>query len=408
MNRFSFYALVVFFFSLPLQDVINLPGGSALSVSRLVGLALIVAGLGATLRRGTLRLRVPAVTLVITVSFALWAGLGSLWNTVSPSGAVSMSVIYAQLAVMAILVWQLCRNVQDHRILLQAYVLGAYVIAGKIAFDYVTNPFVPSSTQSMERYTGLGGNANGVAAAIALALPLAWYLGNFGARGLLRWLNYLYVPLAIFAVILTASRGGFLVALTGLMVVPLTFRYLRGKGRLAVIVFASLSVGLIAATVPLANFTRLTEASTEISDGSLSSRGSIWKAGLQVYTESPIVGIGTGSFPQTVEPILGRPAPAHNAFVTILVEMGVIGLGLYVANFLVVLIPLLRLPGPEKMFYLCFWSALIVSMLPSNVEDAQYVWALLTLMATRQAYILRLPALATGDKKLAASSRTTL
>ena len=42
------------------------------------------------------------------------------------------------------------------------------------------------------------------------------------------------------------------------------------------------------------------------------------------------------------------------------------------------------------MFYLCFWLALVVSMLPSNVEDAQYVWGFLTLMATRQAYTLRL------------------
>ena len=399
MNRFSFYALVVFFFTLPWQDIVALPGGGVLSVSRLVGLALIVAGLGATLRRGTLRLRVPAVTLVLTVLFAFWAATGSLWNRVSPGAAAYSSVTYVQLAIMSVLIWQLCRNLQDHRILLQAYVLGAYIVGGKIVFDYLTNPFVPNSLQSMERYTGLGGNPNGVATAIALALPLAWYLGHFWAKGLLRWLNYLYVPLAIFAVILTASRGGSLVALTGLLIIPLSFGYLRRKSRLAVIVFALLSVGFIAATVPLANFTRLTETSSEISDGNLSNRGSIWEAALQLYTRSPVFGIGTGSFPVAVEPILGHQAPPHNAFLRILVELGAIGLVLYVANFLVVLRPLLRLPGVEKLFYLCLWSALIVSMLPSNVEDAQYVWALLTLMATRQAYVLRLFTSATMAKE---------
>ena len=81
MNRFSFYALVIFFFSLPWQDIVALPGGSFLSVSRIVGLILIVAGLGATLRRGTLRLRVPAATLVLTVLFAFWAVCGSLWSS---------------------------------------------------------------------------------------------------------------------------------------------------------------------------------------------------------------------------------------------------------------------------------------------------------------------------------------
>lgn len=397
MNRFSFYALVIFFFSLPWQDFVTLPGGSFLSVSRLIGLILIVAGLGATLRRGTLRLRVPAATLILTVLFAFWAVCGTLWSSGSAAGVAISAVTYVQLAVMALLIWQLCRNLPDHRTLLQAYVLGAYIVAGQILVQYVTNPFIPNSTHSMERYTGLGNNPNPVATAIALALPVAWYLGHFWARGLLRWLNYLYLPLALFAIILTASRGGFLVGLVGLMVVPLTFRRLPPRAKAATLVFAILSVGTIAATIPLANFTRIAETSSEISDGDVSSRGAIWQAGLQLYTGSPIIGIGTGSFQGAVEPLLGRRIPAHNAFLLVLVEMGVIGFLIFTVNFFVVLRPLLRLPGPEKMFYLCLWSALVVSMLPSNVEDAQYVWALLTLMATRQAYVLRLPSSGTAS-----------
>ncbi len=391
MNRFSFYALIIFFFSLPWQDIISLPGGSFLSVSRIVGLILIVAGLGATLRRGTLRLRVPAMTLVLTVLFAFWAVCGSLWSSGSANGVALAAVIYVQLAVMALLIWQLCRNLEDHRLLLQAYVLGAYIVAGQIAVQYLTNPFVPNSAQSMERYTGLGGNPNAVATAVALALPIAWYLGHFWAKGLLRWLNYLYLPLAIFAVILTASRGGFLIAVVGLMVVPLTFGQLSVRGRAATIIFALLSVGVIATVVPLANFSRIAETSSELGDGNVSARGAIWKAGLQLYTSSPIIGIGTGSFERAAEPLLGRRINAHNAFLKVLIELGIIGFVLFTLNFFVVLRPLLSLPSPDKMFYLCLWLALIVSMLPSNVEDAQYVWGLLTLMATRQAYTLRLP-----------------
>ena len=51
------------------------------------------------------------------------------------------------------------------------------------------------------------------------------------------------------------------------------------------------------------------------------------------------------------------------------------------------------------MLYLCLWLALVVSMLPSNVEDAQYVWALLIIMATRRAYVLRLPRRTSGHRK---------
>ncbi len=393
VNRLSFYALVIFFFSLPWQDIVKLPGSNIFSVSRLVGLVLVIAGLGVTLQRGTLRLRVPAVTTVLTVMFALWAVCGSLWSSGGRSSTTVLALTYVQLAVMALLIWQLCRTLQDHRTLLQAYVLGAYIVAGQIAVQYLTHPFAPNSTQSMERYTGLGGNPNNTAAAVALALPIAWYLGHFWARGLLRWLNYLYLPLAIFAIILTASRGGFLVALVGLMVVPLTFRQLPPRARVTTFVFALLSVGIIVTVVPLANFSRIAQTSSEISDGNVSNRGVIWKAGLQLYTESPVIGIGTGSFLSAVGPVLGYRIPAHNAFLLVLVEMGIIGFLLFTVNFLVVLWPLLRLRGPEKLLYLCLWLALVVSMLPSNVEDSQYVWGFLTLMATRQAYTLRLSGL---------------
>ena len=87
-----------------------------------------------------------------------------------------------------------------------------------------------------------------------------------------------------------------------------------------------------------------------------------------------------------------------------LIELGAVGFALFTLNFVIVLVPLLRLPGPEPMFYGCLWLALVVSMLPSNVEDAQYVWALLTLMATRQAYTVRVPGL--GLQKHPARSGT--
>lgn len=390
MNKFSFYALVLFIFSLPWQDIVALPGGSALSVSRLVGLVLIAAAVVATLSRGLVRLRVPALTLIVTGLFCTWATLGSIGNLWSPTGALVKAATFVQLAVMSVVIWQLCRTEREHRALLQAFVLGAYVVAGRLVYDFATNPFVPNATQSFERYVGLGGNPNGVAAVMALALPMAYFLGAFASRGGWRWLNFLYLPLAVFAIILTASRGGFVIALTGLLVIPLTARFLRRSGRVAVVVGAVAVVFGLAPFVPVANFTRLAETTSEVSEGNVSNRSQIWAGGLELYQESPLIGIGTGSFNRAIEPVLGYSIAAHNAFLIVLIESGIIGFVLFVLNFVIVLIPLLGLPGPERLFYGCLWLALVVSMLPSNVEDAQYVWALLTLMATRRAYTARL------------------
>lgn len=383
----------MFFFSLPLQDVINLPGSSTFSISRLTGLLLIVAAVGATLSRSTLRLRVPALTLIFTGLFCAWAVLGSIGNLWNPGGALIKASTFAQLAVMVVIIWQLCRTEADHHALLQAFVIGAYVVAGRIVFDYATNPFVPTSEQSIERYTGLGNSPNGIAANIALALPMAYFLGSFRSRGLWRWLNYLYLPVALFGIILTASRGGFVVALAGLMVIPLTLGALRRGGRVAVIVGTVVAAVALLAVVPVGNFERIAETSSEISEGNVSNRSQIWAGGLELYRQSPLVGIGTGSFGRAIEPVLGYSIAAHNAFLVVLIESGVVGFVLFTLNFVIVLLPLLGLPGPERIFYACLWLALVVSMLPSNVEDAQYVWALLTLMATRRAYTVRVSGL---------------
>lgn len=399
MYRFSFYALVLFVFSLPWQDIAKLPGGGALSVSRIIGLILIIGAVSATLRRGVVRLRMPAVTIVLTGLFAFWAISSSLWNVWNPDIGLITSLTYLQLAVMSILVWQLCRTRDDHMVLLQAFMLGSGVLAGRIVYDFITNPFVANAEHSMERYTGFGGNPNGLAAIMALSLPLAWFLANFWARGLLRWLNFAYLPVGILGIILTASRGGFVTALVGLLIIPLTFRYLGRGSRFGVAVFIVLAGGLIYSFVPAANFERLAGTSTEISEGNVSNRSQIWSAGLQLYTESPIIGTGTGSFTRAVEPILGYSMPAHNAWLLVLIEMGIIGFVLYVGNFIIVLIPLLRLTGADRMLYLCLWLALVVSMLPSNVEDAQHVWALLIIMATRRAYVLRLPSRTLATEK---------
>ncbi len=399
MYRFSFYTLVVFVFSLPWQDVVRLPGGSALSVSRIVGLFLIAGATGATLRRGVVRMRMPAVTVVLTALFAFWAISSSLWNVWNPDIGLITSLTYLQLAVMSVLVWQLCRTRDDHMVLLLAFVLGSGVLAGSIVYEFVTNPFVANAEHSMARYTAFGGNPNGLAAMMALSLPLAWFLANFWARGLFRWLSFAYLPVGILGIILTASRGGFITALVGLLIIPLTFRYLGRGHRFGVAVFIVLAGVLLYSLVPAANFERLAGTSTEISEGNVSNRSQIWSAGLQLYTESPIIGTGTGSFTRAVEPILGYSMPAHNAWLLVLIEMGIIGFILYVGNFIIVLIPLLRLTGADRMLYLCLWLALVVSMLPSNVEDAQHVWALLIIMATRRAYVLRLPSRTLATEK---------
>jgi O-antigen ligase len=384
-----FLALVGFVFTLPWQNAVFLPGGRVFSIARLAGAALMLAGVLSLFRANKMHFRQPPLLLLSAFCFVFWATLSSLWNVHSPNGALLAAVIYVQLAVMMWAIWQLCRTQEQHLILLQAFVLGAFVLVGSILQAFLADPFVPNTPQGFRRYTSFDGNPNDVAAIIALSLPVAWYLAIIRKKGVWYWFNTFYIPVALLAIVLTASRGGFVTALVGLGVVPLTLGTIPMTRRLLIgIVFGVLVAGVVS-TVPLGNFARVAETTTELTEGNVSNRSQIWRAGLEIYSQNPILGIGVGGFSRGVAPLLRAPLHAHNAFIAVLTEMGIIGATLFTLNFVIALLPVLNLPGPHRAFYTVLWVTLIVSMLSLNFENAQHTWALLMLFATRRAYVLK-------------------
>ena len=386
MWNVPFAVLAVFFFTIPWQDSVQLPGHFA--VSRIVGVLLIVAGLGSMVKGRSIKIRRPSLMLCLTILFVFWAGLSALWS-INVSRSLFLWLTYVQLAVMVWLIWELCRTREQHLVLLQAFVLGAFVLAGSTAYEYLTNPAVTSANQYAVRYTGgLAADENVIASIMAFALPLAWYLSVTRRSGWLRWLNLIYLPVGILAIVLTASRGGAIIAVTGLAVIPLTYTHIsRVRRVLLTVLFVVMAVALVN-LVPPENVARLTETSSELTEGNVSNRSQIWEAGLEVYSDHPVLGVGVGGFSDAVMPILGYKQVAHNVFVNLLTEMGVVGVGLYTLMLLVILVPLLRLPSPDRTVYTFIWLALFISLLPSNDEDAQYTWALLALLTTRRAYVL--------------------
>jgi O-antigen ligase len=59
-------------------------------------------------------------------------------------------------------------------------------------------------------------------------------------------------------------------------------------------------------------------------------KSSVWSAGLQMFQESPIRGVGIGSY-KLLSPVYGSTmlAYAHNLYVLILTEFGLIGVALF-------------------------------------------------------------------------------
>ncbi|HYF38299.1 MAG TPA: O-antigen ligase family protein [Gemmatimonadales bacterium] len=363
MTAVAYAALWLFVFSVPWERVIVITDVAI--VTRATGALALGLALLAVIISGRFRRWRPFHLLALM--FVLCAGVGVM--TLGLPVIPKKFWTYTQLLLVLWMIWELAVSRKRVTGLFVAYVLGAYVAAIATIMVYVTQG------GSLRRFAAAGGDPNDLAMTIALALPMAWYLGMTLRQPLVRWICRGFLPIGLLVLGLTGSRGGMLAGLVGMLIVPLSMTRLS-PGRLATgIVMLVLSGTLAVYLVPEQTVERLATTGQEVEDLSLGGRFKLWRAGLIAFVEKPILGYGTSGFKTAVTPQLGiRAQVAHNSFLSVLVEQGLLGFVLYTAMFLSVFWAVLRLPRPERRFALVLLGTLTVTMLPLTWEDQKQVW----------------------------------
>ena len=380
MSRIAYTALWLFVFSIPWERILALPGVSI--VARVTGSVAVALALLAAVMSG--RLRRWHLFHVAALLFVIWAAC-VLWLTGTGPRLPNKFWTWPQLLLVVWMIWEIARTEQRLIGLFGAYVCGAYVAA----FDTIR--VYRNQAEVLRRFAAGGGDANDLAMILALALPMAWYLMTVSRRPLLRWFYAGYVPAAAVAIGLTGSRGGMLASTVGLLIVPLSMLRLS-PARLAGAVIMLVAAGAAAIVyTPETLIQRFATTGSEIEGGRLGGRGKLWKAGLEAFSERPLAGYGTGMYRDAITPMLGDAAQtAHNSFLSVLVEQGVVGFLIYVTMFAAVWLAVLNLPRLERRFALVLLATLMVTMLPLTWEDRRAVWFILpALLGLAQAHLVR-------------------
>jgi len=364
MTSLAFAALWIFVFSIPWENVVVISGVGA--ISKVTGMLALGLVLLAAVMSG--RLRRWHASHVAALLFVIWAGCGLLYLGLV-GGLPRKFWTFVQLFLVLVMIWELAPSWRRLLGLLTAYVLGAYVAALDTIVVY------RREGAALRRFAAAGFDPNDLAMTLALALPMAWYLGMTYRQPLLRWVCRGYLPVSLVALGLTGSRGGMLASMVALLIVPLTMTKLS-PGRLAAgILLLGLSGALAVAYTPKTAMERLASTGSEVQGGDLGNRLHIWKAGMEAFTKQPVMGYGTARFKQAVAPRLGAASQvAHNSFLSVLVEEGAVGLLLYATIFVGVFLAVLRLPPLERRFGLVLLATLGVAMLPLTWEDSKPVW----------------------------------
>jgi O-antigen ligase len=325
---------VCLFTFLAFLDLVPEVGGSVLSFIKAAGALLALSWLAAATSRPDFSREFPAahpVAFFGLVAFVGWSGASVLWAE-SGAEAQTATMRFALSAILFLIVFGAVRRREHARWLVMAFVAGAFVSA---AFGLVSSSGVNADAGG--RLTGTIGDPNELAAILVAGLVLALALALTSPESpLLRLASMGVAGLCLLGILLSLSRGG-LVALFAALLVGLVVAG-RWRGM----------VGAAAVAIALSSFTYFafyaSPAATEriTRTGGGTGREDIWTVGWRMVEANPVRGVGSGNFPVSsvhylLEPgtilrdefIVDTPKVAHNTYLGILAELGVVGLALF-------------------------------------------------------------------------------
>ncbi len=216
--------------------------------------------------------------------------------------------------------------------------------------------FTEESMWQSQRMLRVGGaDPNNFSMFLIMVLPLSLALLENSRSRLVKVISGTIFAILIFSVFLTKSRGG----LVGLVVVLtiLVFGGLFQKPRKWVLPISVILVILILLPfVPHEYWTRI-KTITDFSDPSIRGRLEAWRLGLRMIAQHPFLGVGLGNFPKSVARLspltsgirilMGRERVAHNAYIEIAAETGIVTL----LFFLLTIITAFRTLKKSRIFF---------------------------------------------------------
>jgi O-antigen ligase len=248
----------------------------------------------------------PAFLLVLMISQVTngWAG-----------GAIDQLARFGPTVIAFFVFGAACTTQRRVRVAMAVFVVCSAVLALHGVEQVRTGTGwtgMPLSEGSRIQYVGIFSDPNDLGLLFAATLPMAVFLGRRGAGALrLVWLGA--AALLLYGIYLTNSRG----ALLAVLVVAGCYVWHR-RG----IIVAGV-LGVLGLTVMKLLSSRMEEL--DAGEESAAGRVDAWYAGLDMFREHPIFGVGAGNFTEYNE------LTAHNSFVLVLAETGFVGFLLWLA-----------------------------------------------------------------------------
>jgi O-antigen ligase len=266
------------------------------------------------------------IWMYVSNPMAAWSGVDRNWV-----------FTFVQLWVLMYMAGDLLDEPRKHHL-----VMGLFAAVSVIsAYFAVTQGYITDDILQSARVGGFAAGSNDAARYFVVAMVFVTYLRSQVKHPFIRFLMLGAVIITYLGVFYTASRTGMVLLFFAQML--LFYFQHEGKQRIQYLVIFGLAFALIVllADPILGILSNILPAITEGTD-TMGLRYNLWEAGWYMWLDHPVRGVGIGTFAyrswtymSRIPGVTPRGTVAHNIYVTILSETGVIGFTLFMSALVV-------------------------------------------------------------------------
>lgn len=349
--------------------------------------------------------------LIVAGLFFGYVAISASWAA-APDQSMKEVAKWGQVAIALVVTMDLARRPAD----LKPVALAAGLVVGAEALFAGVRSVLAVGPESFRvggiaRAYGTFEQPNPFAGYLAMHLPFA--LAAFTVwRGKRRWASSIVVGLILAVIVLSLSRGAWLAGIAG----SLTVFWLAGRYLPLTLKRMTLAVVLVAATLLLfagrsvAPGPALSVLSGEKdvieiasnpgdADFAITQRIAFWVAGARMVADRPLTGVGAGNFDESYPDynigIWGESlGHAHNLYLNLAAETGLIGAGLFVVFLAGVLAKAVRFKPKSQLEQMLLYGAAgsLIAFSIHNLVDSMFVGGLGIIFGVSVGLVLALSA----------------
>jgi putative inorganic carbon (HCO3(-)) transporter len=335
IQRYRVGALVLLLLSIPLGGLTFAEVVSPVTVLAAVALAVWLW----RVLSGSERIEFSHMQLPLAI-FLLW-GIAGIYGALDVGNAIKVLSIFVMGASVYLVTSQTIRSPQEaHGVMWAAAFAVAITVLYTVVAGFGGSGYDVQADEgggSYDRFGGIFGSPNLLGGFLAIAIPSMVALAASERLWWGRLSGYLLVIAAMAGLVLTYSRGAWLGTGVGLLMLLPVLK--RGSWLvLGPVLLGPVLVGM--ATSADAVLSRVESIAAAGSDPALISRLEIWGVATRLVAEHPLLGVGLGNFqaaygklmvpdlPLLTYP-LELPEHAHNLFLNLAVEVGLVGVSAF-------------------------------------------------------------------------------